>query len=335
MKKFSIFVGVLLAIVLAAVLIIGAIEPTDIKVSRSILIKAPKEAVFEQMVIFKNWTHWSPWYKMDSTMKMTYTGTDGQPGSGYSWVGSSKTGAGSMTNKGVTSTRMDFEVNFTEPRQGKAQGILSASDTAGMTRATWTFVMHIPYPLNAMCVFMNMDKMLGGDFESGLNNMKNYVETTPGAVPMMAIDVKDVDYPAHNYVGVRQNVGWNDMLKFFMNSYVMLKREGGDKISGPAVGFFYTWDTATKSADVMAAFPVSDTSKPVSGATFMHTDASRGFVTVQKGDYSKSMEFHEAMKSYVSGKGKMASLIMEEYELGPIDGPDSTKWVTNIYYFTK
>src|ERR1035437_7430219 len=149
MKKFFIFLSVLIGIVLVAVLILGVIEPTDIIVTRSVMIKAPKEAVFDQMVLFKNWTNWSPWYKMDSTnMKMTYSGTDGQPGSGYTWVGSEKTGAGGMKNNAVNGTEMKFEVNFTEPRRGTAHGTLKAADTAGMTKATWSFSMHMPFPLN-------------------------------------------------------------------------------------------------------------------------------------------------------------------------------------------
>src|SRR4051812_21427355 len=119
MKKFLRFLVILVAVVAAAVLILALVEPTDVTVMRTTMIKAPKDVVFDQMVHFKNWTNWSPWYEMEPTMKMTYFGTDGQPGSGYHWVGGSKTGEGEMTNKGVTGTQMDYEMVFKKPREGK------------------------------------------------------------------------------------------------------------------------------------------------------------------------------------------------------------------------
>ena len=113
MKKALRFVLVLLLIVVAAVIILGIIEPTDVQVARNTMIKAPKEAVFEQILYFKNWSNWSPWYKMDSgKMKMTFYGTDGQPGSGYKWEGD-KTGAGDMKDSAVNGTQMDYALTFT------------------------------------------------------------------------------------------------------------------------------------------------------------------------------------------------------------------------------
>jgi len=331
MKKFFIFLAILIGIAIAAVCILGAIAPKDVRVSRSIIIKAPKEAVFEQMVKFKNWTNWSPWYKMDSTMNITYSGTDGQPGSGYKWLGGEKTGAGEMKNLSVNGTAMNFSISFIEPHSGKAQGILQAADTAGATKATWTFDIHNEFPMNAMGVFMNMDKMLGGDFESGLSNMKKYVENHLGP----QIEIKEVDYPAHIYEGVRQVVFWNEMMKFFGDNLGMLAKGLGGKITGPASGIYYDWDTVNQRADIVVAFPVYDTMMPVKGASFTHVDASKAYMAVQKGDYSGLMEVHKALAKYCIEKGKMVALYVEEYPVGPLQEPDSTKWVTNVYYLVK
>jgi hypothetical protein len=335
MKKFFIFLGVLVGIVLIAVLIIGAIEPTDIKVSRSVLIKSQKEIVFDQMVNFKNWVHWSPWYKMDSAkMKITYTGTDGQVGSGYSWTGSEKTGAGSMKNLSVNGTEMNFQVDFTQPDNRTAQGMLSAVDTGGITKATWTFAMHMPYPMNAMCIFMNMDRMLGGDFENGLANMKQYVEAN--AQSTAAININEVAYTTHTVEGVRQRVSWNAMDKFFMDNAVLLKKSIGDKINGHAMQLFYGWDTATKTGDVMVAFPVTDTTaKLMAGAQYVTIAAGNSYKVVQKGPYTHFPDIHMGIQGYLAQKGQSPSLIFEEYEVSPIETPDSNKWVTNIYYLVK
>lgn len=333
MKKFLRFLLVLIIILAAAFFIIGVIEPKDITVTRTALIKAPKEAVFEQITNFKNWTHWSPWYKMDTAMKLTYTGADGQPGSAYHWVGTDegKTGEGDMKNMAVNGTAMDYLVTFTKPRRGEAQGVIKAEDTAGMTKVTWTMHMHMPYPMNAFLLFMNMDKMLGGDFENGLSNMKAYVESHATA-PQPTVDVKEVDFPGHTYSGFRKTVAWNDMHNFFGESLGQLGKGLGPKINGPAAGLYYTWDTVNKNSDMVAAFPVADTTAKVKGAIYTVVAPSKAYMVVQKGPYSGMMASHAALGKKVSASGKKPSLVLEEYLVGPHEQKDSTQWVTNIYY---
>ena len=163
------------------VLILMFAEPTEIQVSRSTYIGAPKEVVFEQMARFSQWPHWSPWYRLDTTMKIDYAGTDGQAGSSYHWVGNDKVGEGTMKCLAVNGTQTDFEINFVKPFESSAHGFLKATDSAGGTKATWTFSTHMGRPMNAMLVFMNMDKLLGKDFENGLANMKTWVEGHTGA----------------------------------------------------------------------------------------------------------------------------------------------------------
>jgi len=309
-------------------------EPQDVLVTRSLLIKAPKEAVFEQMVKFKNWTNWSPWYLMDTSMKMTYIGSDGQPGSGYTWQGQEHvTGSGLMTNTGVEGTTMNFDVHFTAPREGKAAAVLSAKDTIGMTKATWSFNMHVAFPFNAMDAFLNMDKMLGGDFETGLATMKKYVEshTTPVAV----IEVKEVDFPARIYEGIRKTVAMNDILKFFADSYISLGPALAPKIAGPAAGIYYTWDLANKNSDMAAVFPVTDTTKPADGAVILHAGPAKAFMAVLKGGYGNELQYHSAIMKRLAEKGLKQSLVVEEYIAGPKDQADSSKWVTNIYYLVR
>ena len=334
MKKFLRFVVILLVVVIAAVLILGLIEPRDITVMRTAMIKAPKEAVFEQIVKYKNWTNWSPWEKMDSgKMKMTYYGTDGQPGSGYTWEGV-KTGAGDMKDSAVSGTQMTYVLTFTKPREGTAWGYLKADDSAGMTKATWTCSMHFPYPMNAMCLFMNMDKMLGGDFESGLNNMKAYVESHATA-SSGDMEVKEVDYPGHAFEGIRKVMSMADMSKFFMESYTLLGKELDGKIMGPGTGIYFTWDTVKKESDMAAVFPVSDTAKVVKGASVINVPAAKAVMTVLKGGYGKEMEAHTAISKYMTAKGIAHGIVIEEYVAGPGQEPDSNKWVTNIYYLIK
>lgn len=180
MKKFIRFFLGLIGVVAILVFALALYEPTDITITRSILIKAPKQMVFDQFVQFKNWPHWSPWNRLDSSMKTTYYGTDGMPGSGYKWVGDeNKVGSGEMKNDGVQGTSMDYELHIFKPMAMDATGTIKVVDTTnGMVKASWSLKKYTPMPFNAMCMFVDFDKILGKDFEDGLNNLKNYIDSS-------------------------------------------------------------------------------------------------------------------------------------------------------------
>ena len=338
MRKFMLFVVVLLAVVVGVILALGIYEPKDITITRTTLIKAQKDVVFEQIVKFKNWTNWSPWYRIDSgNMKMTYYGTDGQPGSGYTWDGSDKTGAGDMRDSALNGTQMTYHLTYTNPDRKDAWGDLIAVDTAGMTKVTWTCHIHFPFPFNAVLSRLDMDKMLGGDFESGLSNMKVYMESHAGTTVASspAVEVKEVDYPGHIFEGVHNTVSMSDMMKFFDDARGEITTEAGTKINGVFAGIFYTWDTVGKNTDIMAGFPVSDSSVSIKGATFVYIPPSKAVMAVQRGGYERSMDTHNAIKKYMAAKGLVQSCVIEEYITDKTSESDNNKWVTNVYYLVK
>lgn len=330
MKKFLAFIGILILIVIVAVVVLGIIEPKDVTIQRSTTIKADKGYVFDQVSKFHNWPNWSPWLKMDSTVKLTYQGEDGQPGSSYHWVGDEKkTGEGDMKNTGVKDGEMDFLLTIIKPFKSQATGMLKTDDAGnGETKVTWTMHSHMNFPMNAMLAFMSMDKMVGKDFEHGLANLKEYSEANSGGY----VAVKDTQFPGHTYAGIRKTMAMSDMMKFFQDSYGMLGKTLNSQIAGPAVGLFYKWDTVAHQTDLAAAFPVMDTTKPVKGTTFMTVPASKAYMVEVTGPYSGSMKAHTSlMKHTMDAKSKL-SLVIEEYKVGPYQTPDSNKYVTDIYY---
>lgn len=198
MKKFLKVLLVIVLILVAGFLIIGLVEPKDVTLQRSMLIKAPKEKVYEQMTHFSQWHNWSPWAEKDSTIKITLGGTEGQPGATYHWVGDKdKTGEGTMTITSVTPADMTYDMEFLKPWKQKAKGFVHVSDTTnGMVNATWGFTAHYPYPWNGFLLFVNMDKMLGGDFDRGLELLKKHVEAEAPLNPAPAPDSASM-VPAH------------------------------------------------------------------------------------------------------------------------------------------
>ena len=168
------------AVVISAFLVVVARQPSDFKISRTASIAASPARVFAQVNDFHRWANWSPWEKMDPDMKKTFEGPSAGPGAVSSWSGNSKVGEGKMTllqSKApeLIQIQLDFLklmkatnlVEFTFKREGHG------------TLATWSMSGKNNFMSKAFCLFMDMDKMVGGDFEKGLAALKSVAETSP------------------------------------------------------------------------------------------------------------------------------------------------------------
>ncbi len=329
MKKFLRVLVVVLGIIVLGIIILCIIEPKELNITRSIVIAAPKEVVWDKIVHYKSWPEWSAWHRMEPDMKITYAGEDGKEGSSYHYSGN-QVGEGIMTNVGTKADQMNWKLEFVRPWSGSADGNFNLKDSAGWTKVIWFYHQKLGYPTNAMGAFVSMDKILGGQFEDGLSMLKKICEGKASTMPSIA--VTETEFPAHMYAGARKVVGWADITKFFNENGKTIAKEAGTKISGPMAGLYWTWDTTNHNTDCGVVFPVSDTSKPIKGASFFYVAASKAYMTVLKGPYSGEMAAHNAVMKYETGKGKKHTLVVEDYVVSPDMEKDSTKWITNIYY---
>jgi hypothetical protein len=175
LKKILIALAVIIAIPLIAALFVKK----DYAVVRETAINKPRQEVFAYIKLLKNQDNYSKWAKMDPDMKKDYRGTDGTVGFVASWDSDKKdVGKGEQEIKKITEgERLDFELRFTEPFEATDQAYMTTDDVdGGATRVKWGFNGHMPYPMNLMCLFMSMDKMLGPDLETGLANLKAILE---------------------------------------------------------------------------------------------------------------------------------------------------------------
>lgn len=337
MKKFLRFIGILLLIIVLVIVILGIVEPKDVTVERSLVINAPREVVWDQMTNFKNGPNWDPWYKLEPTVTRTYFGTDGQPGSGYTWEGK-KTGMGTMTDTGINGNKMGYKLHFEKPWSGDATGFYAVEDAGnGSVKATWSYYQHMSFPMNAMQAFMSMDKMLGTQFDSGLNNLKRYVESGKAGMGSGGGSgmVQETQFPGGLYAGVRKMIAMKDLQKAYMDTYTMLGKELDGKIAGPGADLVYSWDTVKHVTDMAIVFPIKDTTGVSKKVTIFHVSPGKADMAVLKGGYSGMGATHAAINKYMAEKGHKMGMVVEEYNVGDHETKDSTKWVTNIYYITQ
>jgi hypothetical protein len=126
---------------------------------------------------FHSWETWSPWAKLDPTMKTVYSGAPSGVGSIYEWEGNSKVGKGRMEVTSIQPAKTSIKLDFLKPFEGHNTADFVLEPAGSGTRVTW--VMYGPLnfiPGKLMSVFTTMDKMIGDDFQRGLANLKAAAE---------------------------------------------------------------------------------------------------------------------------------------------------------------
>lgn len=165
-----------------AVLIIGlvifiAIQPADFTITRSATMAAPPAEVFAQVNNFKNWETWSPWEKMDPNLKRTYGGPESGEGATYAWAGDSNVGEGNMT---ITESKLDelvvIRLEFIKPMAATNTTEFTFKQEGEGTAVTWTMSGNNNFVGKAFSLVMDIEEMVGGQFNQGLSNLKAVVE---------------------------------------------------------------------------------------------------------------------------------------------------------------
>ena len=166
-----------LVVIVIVFVIIVATRPSAFTITRSALIVAPAEIVFAQVNDLHKWDAWSPWAKLDPTMKQTHEGAAVGVGAIYSWDGNKDVGAGRMTiTESRTNEAIRIKLEFLKPFAAVNDIEFTFKPDGNQTTVTWTMSGKNNFMAKAFCMFVNMDKMVGSDFEKGLASLKTIAE---------------------------------------------------------------------------------------------------------------------------------------------------------------
>lgn len=170
-------IGIIVALVIVAVLIFAATKPDIFRLQRSATIKAPPEKIFAFINDFNRWGAWSPWEKKDPAMKRTFGTTTRGMGAKYAWEGNKDVGQGSMEiTESVPSSKIAIKLDFLKPMEASNSVDFTLEPKGDATVVTWRMQGPTPYFAKIIHVFMDMDKMVGKDFEAGLADLKTAAE---------------------------------------------------------------------------------------------------------------------------------------------------------------
>ncbi len=170
-------IAVVLAIVIAIVLILAATKPNTFSVRRATTVKAPPERIFPLINDFRQWGSWSPYENKDPAMKRSYSGAADGKGAVYGWEGNKNVGSGRMEILDTSEpSKIVIKLDFFTPFEGHNTAEFTMLPQGDATNLTW--LMHGPasFMSKVMQVFINLDNMIGKDFEIGLADLKRLTE---------------------------------------------------------------------------------------------------------------------------------------------------------------
>src|SRR5262245_11453739 len=171
---------VALVVIVVILVVIIALQPSQFRVARQTIIAAPPATVFAQVNDFHKWEAWNPWGKIDPAMKQSYEGAPSGVGAAYSWVGNKEVGEGRMT---ITESRPNdlirVKLEFFKPFAATNTAEFTFKPEGSQTSVTWSMFGENNFIAKAIHLVMNMDKMIGGQFEKGLASMKSAAEAAP------------------------------------------------------------------------------------------------------------------------------------------------------------
>jgi len=164
-------------ILLAALLGFAATRPDSFRVQRTKTVQAPPERVFALIDDFRKWGSWSPYEKLDPTMKRTYSGAAKGKGAVYEWAGKGKAGEGRMEITDTSApSKVTIQLDFSKPFEGHNIAEFTLEANGGSTSVTWAVGGPQSYVAKVMTIFFSMDRLLGNEFEAGLASLKAIAE---------------------------------------------------------------------------------------------------------------------------------------------------------------
>ncbi len=176
----AVIVAVIVIALSIALLVFVSSKPNTFSVKRDIAINGQPDKIFPLINNFHRWATWSPYDKKDPAMKRTYSGSESGVGAVYEWDGNKEVGIGKMEIIEATApSKIRIKLDFFAPFEGHNTAEFSIEQVGSESIVTWAMTGPSNFMMKLMHCFMDMDKLVGTDFESGLANMKSVVESSP------------------------------------------------------------------------------------------------------------------------------------------------------------
>jgi effector-binding domain-containing protein len=333
-------IGIVLGVLVGIWLILALFAPASVHVERTTTVNAPSNVVYDQVNNFHNWKSWSYWDNIDTvTMNDSFSGPEAGVGAVHYWDSpNDSVGKGKLTiTKSDPNTFVETELNF--------DGFVSLGgwkikDTTGGTAVTTYMDMDSPFLMRPMLLFMNMDEMLGSDFEKSLAGLKRVSEAS--AAPTSNVKIEATTVTSMKMMSIMDSCTMTELSQKLGSLYGeisgVMKKQGLNQNGAPfAVYHKVTYNPDGSMHFVMqAGIPVDKDGKTEGRVKYWEAPAGNVVKAWHYGSYESSAETHKLMGEWMAKNGKTATdAPWEAYVTDPMVEKDTAKWLTEIYYPVK
>ena len=177
MLDILLYAALALVLVVVALLAYAATKPDRFAIERSARIAAPPERIFPLIANLKAMNTWNPFVEPDPAVQISYSGPESGRGAAHTWSGNSKVGEGRIEiTDAQAPSRVDLRLQMVKPMKADNAVAFTLAPNGGGTDVTWAMSGQQPLMGKLMTIFINCDRMVGGQFEKGLANLKSIAE---------------------------------------------------------------------------------------------------------------------------------------------------------------
>lgn len=331
--KFLKWLGIILFLLLALFLIIPLFLPASFHVERSTIIERPVEMVFQAAIDMNQRDQWDPWIEMEPDVEMDITMKPEIIGSGYSWKGEI-IGEGKITiQEFVPNSRIKSEIEFIAPQSMKSDVLWNFEKHEKGTKTTWAFEGKLAYPVQKWFGLF-IDKSMGPQFEKGLKNFKNFVESQP-VLSGRTGEIKEDTFDGLMVMTMKEECPKNNLNSKMIEMYSSLLRHlktNNEEIAGFPLAFYHKSET-DGNVILECGLPVSRKLDNTENIKYRELPESKVLVASHFGHFNSVETSYKVLKEYITENNlEVTGTPWEMYLTDPMKEPDQSKWETKIFF---
>ncbi len=328
-----------LLIFVAGSIYIGTLD-NSYEVTRTKVMKAPIQVVYDNVSDYKNWPSWSPWLEKDTLTQLTYGEITSGKGASYSWKSDNKNvGEGSMETIDATSFEsINQRMKSITPWESQSDIYWAFSPVDDGTEVTWGMKGTLGFGEKAYMVFKGgMDKMIGPDYEKGLSKLDSVLQADMKkySIHVNGITTRGGGYYLYNTTSCKMDEMSKKMTEMLPILSVYVEK---NKITtaGPSFTLYHQFDPENNAVIFSCAVPVAERviTEADSGIQTGMLKPFDAIKTTLNGDYDNLKEAWDAAYKYLA-ENNLEPLVgtpaIEVYLTEPMNTPNPANWITEIY----
>lgn len=307
-------------------------SPATYKYSSEIKIDGPYKMAYIVINDIKDWPKWYSWDKTDDNFIYSKGGRDLYIGANFSFE-SSHFGSGVLELQESFPDSLITARLKTEKLPGEVilnWQIIPEGTKSFFLKTNYRIPGKIPFFKRAL--YFGFDRKLNQIFNDDLQGLKDYIEK------LVSTDfaIKKEKFGERYYFGIMDLVVNSKIPQFYAKNLPKVYNfldSMGIQIIGPPAGLIFGWDAIKGQVFLLAALQVDKPVANYKGWTSYTVKPTETFKLEHFGSYNTLRNAHTKL-SYMMDNSDyiLGAPIVEEYVTSPSQEPDTTKWLTNVYY---